>query len=517
MASARTSNGQTRRKSPDSAVSLFGGGYAPIPKAYITPEYLKQVGPRSLAFIILLVNAYDEGVMQHGLRDGWLAMPDDYVRKCLGQKGNDGVAKARKLVMAASPSFFEATRMGRSGRPWEYKIRRLGPQDRPVVLRCTVGLPERGDDNGILPALSVIQDGPAARLETGYAVSDRRTTACNADNLNANLLLAALKYRGRGMSVIPVGPDKISLVKWTQYQSAVASERELTKWWKRWPNANVAIVTGKVSNLVGIDFDGDLEIGTRWLAEQGVSLPETTTVRTARGCHLWYRYPGETVKTLSGWVKLQGVQIDIRGDGGYVVAPPSDHADGTRYEFSKDVDELPELPGAILPLLGRTHRGPGVAGPRISQDEIEALLEGDWSRVVAGAAGVELRREGDSYVGLCPLHEETTPSFSLNARKGLWHCFGCNEGGNIIQFLQRMNGGSFQKAVKTLRAAKKNETARKAAESTESPSTAEREPLSFPRDIGKSALNASGCATGDGVSGILEQSDEQSPDAQEAA
>lgn len=63
---------------------------------------------------------------------------------------------------------------------------------------------------------------------------------------------------------------------------------------------------------------------------------------------------------------------------------------------------------------------------------------------------VHLKKSGKNFVGLCPFHEEKTPSFSVSPEKQLFYCFGCKEGGNIFSFLQKKENLSFVEAVKTL-------------------------------------------------------------------
>ena len=65
---------------------------------------------------------------------------------------------------------------------------------------------------------------------------------------------------------------------------------------------------------------------------------------------------------------------------------------------------------------------------------------------------VSLRKAGKNHTGLCPFHEEKTPSFSVNDERGFFHCFGCGEGGNAFTFLCRLEGISFPEAVKRLAA-----------------------------------------------------------------
>ncbi len=63
---------------------------------------------------------------------------------------------------------------------------------------------------------------------------------------------------------------------------------------------------------------------------------------------------------------------------------------------------------------------------------------------------VNLKKAGSSYVGLCPFHNEKTPSFSVSPQKGIFHCFGCGEGGNVIHFLMKIENMSFVEAVEKL-------------------------------------------------------------------
>jgi DNA primase len=63
---------------------------------------------------------------------------------------------------------------------------------------------------------------------------------------------------------------------------------------------------------------------------------------------------------------------------------------------------------------------------------------------------VHLKASGQNYKGLCPFHSEKTPSFTVSPQKGIFHCFGCNTGGNVFNFLMKFKGISFPDAVKVL-------------------------------------------------------------------
>lgn len=158
-----------------------------------------------------------------------------------------------------------------------------------------------------------------------------------------SLLDLALQYAGRGWCVFPChttisgacscgkdcGKDagKHPRIKaWQQH--ATADTAQIIKWWKRWPNANIGVATG--SGLVVIDIDGQENLATlaRLKAEHG-PLPETLVARTGRGLHLYFK--GDLV----GSKMVE--KLLVRGEGGYVLAPGSLHASGTRYQWVKDV------------------------------------------------------------------------------------------------------------------------------------------------------------------------------------
>jgi len=63
---------------------------------------------------------------------------------------------------------------------------------------------------------------------------------------------------------------------------------------------------------------------------------------------------------------------------------------------------------------------------------------------------VALRRSGKNYVGLCPFHAEKTPSFTVSPDKQMFHCFGCQAGGDVITFVMRITGSDFPTAMERL-------------------------------------------------------------------
>ena len=63
---------------------------------------------------------------------------------------------------------------------------------------------------------------------------------------------------------------------------------------------------------------------------------------------------------------------------------------------------------------------------------------------------VKLSRRGANYVGLCPFHDEKTPSFSVSETKRMYKCFGCGKGGNVVSFVMEAEHLSFPEALRVL-------------------------------------------------------------------
>lgn len=86
---------------------------------------------------------------------------------------------------------------------------------------------------------------------------------------------------------------------------------------------------------------------------------------------------------------------------------------------------------------------------RFGDDKIEEVrARADIVEVIG--AHVRLRRSGRNFMGLCPFHQEKTPSFSVNPERGFFHCFGCGAGGTVFNFIMKMDGLTFPEAVRTL-------------------------------------------------------------------
>lgn len=121
----------------------------------------------------------------------------------------------------------------------------------------------------------------------------------------------------KGFSVIPVGSDKRPLINWREFQDRIADPDEIESWFEKFPQAGIGIVTGKISGITVVDIDVKEEPHMK-----PEDFPETYTVHTpSGGAHLYYEYQTGIKNVARGFDHLPGV--DIRNDGGYVVAPPS--------------------------------------------------------------------------------------------------------------------------------------------------------------------------------------------------
>jgi hypothetical protein len=141
----------------------------------------------------------------------------------------------------------------------------------------------------------------------------------NAPPKGKEFLEAAIRYARRGFRVLPlrVGGKEPLIKDWPN--KATTDEAQIREWWRKWPNANIGIATGRYRDGYFCVLDFDPRNGGDWYADAPKSeLPDTWVVHTARGGrHYYYK----TAAPLRNAILEAGV--DLKGEGGYVVAPPS--------------------------------------------------------------------------------------------------------------------------------------------------------------------------------------------------
>lgn len=166
-------------------------------------------------------------------------------------------------------------------------------------------------------------------------------------------------------------------------QAATTDLDQVAAWWGQWPDAGIGVATGKGSRVWVLDCDGDEALA--WYRDRckAEGLVRTRGARTGRGRHFWWRWPDDEAVSIRN---AQGIApgVDVRGDGGYVIAPPTMHRSGVRYEWltSAPYAEAPELAPAWLVELVREKPKPPPprAEPRPSlprgstRREIEAVF-----------------------------------------------------------------------------------------------------------------------------------------------
>ena len=147
------------------------------------------------------------------------------------------------------------------------------------------------------------------------------------------ILTAALAYLDRGWSVVPViARAKRPRIRWEAFQHRLATPQQVKGWFRHWPDGNISVVTGAISGLVVLDVDprhgGDQSLAR--LEARHATLPQTVeSVTGGGGRHLYFAHPGHAVHNRAGIAP----GLDLRGDGGVIVLPPSIHPSGNPYHW----------------------------------------------------------------------------------------------------------------------------------------------------------------------------------------
>ncbi len=215
-------------------------------------------------------------------------------------------------------------------------------------------------------------------------------------------LSQAAHYLARGWSVVPLQPrGKKPLIRWEPFQSALASKADVIDWLRRWPDANVGIVTGSTSKLIVLDIDpqhgGEDSLGH--IERRFGRLAATVESRTGGGGrHLYFAHPGYPVRNRVAI--SQG--IDLRGDGGYVVAPPSIHPSGQRYGWrpghAPDERKLAPMPSWLTTATSASRSGRSLGDWRKLVHE--GVAEGQRNSTIASLTGHLLWHGVDPEVAL---------------------------------------------------------------------------------------------------------------------
>lgn len=267
---------------------------------------------------------------------------------------------------------------------------------------------------------------------------------------------AALAACSRGWSVVPLhsidrrrcscrtpgcpAPGKHPRVGWELRMHEAAGPDQLESWWRRWPRSNLGVVTGAVSGLVVIDIDprhgGDVTLA-ELEAFHGTVPPTVEALTGGGGRHLYFRHPGLEVPSRP---LAQG--LDVKGDGGLVVAPPSVHRSGRTYRWktgrAPGQVSLTDVPPWLLAVLqfdrGEAQPRRRALPPITARSESERqAFAGMWAEL-----GIRLRPGDHNY--LCPFHADHHPSLHIDWDGCRFYCFGCGRGGGASRLRRLLDG-----------------------------------------------------------------------------
>ncbi|MED3897392.1 bifunctional DNA primase/polymerase [Priestia aryabhattai] len=214
----------------------------------------------------------------------------------------------------------------------------------------------------------------------------------------------------------------------------------INEWWKKWPNANIAVVTGKESGFVALDVDprhgGEESLSL--LINQYGTLPETIEAITGGGGrHILFKNPGNMRNRTN---ILPG--LDIRGEGGYIVVAPSLHACGKRYEWelsSRPLEvPLSDMPKWLLQMISEPVKdNPARKSENYWAKIIQGVHEGERNMSAASLAGYLLRHGIAApivYELMLLWNERNNPPESVEVIEATFHSI-------LKRDLKRLKGG----------------------------------------------------------------------------
>jgi len=262
-----------------------------------------------------------------------------------------------------------------------------------------------------------------------------------------NVLETALQWHSLGIATIPIlaGSKKPALPAWRQYQERLPTERELRAWWV--VEYGIAVVCGW-QGLTVVDFD-DLDYWESWQA--GHDPIDTYRVKTRRGWHLYF-FVEEPVSCWHSEV------VDVKAAGGYVLAPPSIHPSGHKYQGYGSPEQIATIASIKevipeyedVPQWQPRERGPvdpydAAMREPIGTSVAEIKAAWRWEDIIP----LNGRARRGVIMTNCPLHPDDTASFAIYA-DGHAHCFGCQWHGDLIDLFAAMNNLTVQEALREM-------------------------------------------------------------------
>lgn len=212
--------------------------------------------------------------------------------------------------------------------------------------------------------------------------------------MSTDLFEGALNMADKGWPVFPCKPGEKAPATANGLKDATTTRRQIIAWWSRYAQCNIGVCTGVESGFVVLDIDGDEGVESlRALEREFAPLPKTLSVVTpSGGQHYYFKHPGGTFRNSAGKV---GRNMDVRGDGGYVLVPPSRLKDGSVYEVDERAG-IASMPEWLLEVSQRHQQG-GESTPTSEWLDIinQGVQEGGRNHAIARLIGHLLRRYVD--------------------------------------------------------------------------------------------------------------------------
>ena len=205
-----------------------------------------------------------------------------------------------------------------------------------------------------------------------------------------DLGFAAAYYAARGWHVFPAKPrgkEPLAELAPRGLLSATSEVDQVRAWWQQEPTANIAIRTGEPSGVWVLDVDarhgGDKMLAALELRDG--ALPPTATASTGGGLHKFFAYPGHAVRSRSDAL---GRGLDVKGDGGYVIAAPSTHPSGELYWWQPEATPDHGIAMAPSEWLEQVTEQDAAPAPVVA----DVIAEGQRDTALASLAGTMRRR-----------------------------------------------------------------------------------------------------------------------------
>jgi Bifunctional DNA primase/polymerase, N-terminal len=226
---------------------------------------------------------------------------------------------------------------------------------------------------------SSLRDAALGYAAQGFRVVPLHYPIQTKDRSGGNLVVCSCGDRSCGsIGKHPLTPHGLN--------DASRDPARLERWWRRWPKANIGLVTGEHADVLDVDGPAGQAAIRQWAAHHRLRL-DGPLVRTGGGWHHYFAPSGTGNRV--GLVD----RVDWRGRGGYVVAPPSRHPSGVGYRWLRPLTtDLPEPPAPLRPLLLPSRQAPPHTAPPFRPAAAghpyrRTVLEQELSRVAQAPKG----------------------------------------------------------------------------------------------------------------------------------